>query len=166
VQFYSCTAIMFSILNMFSCAMSLPPILTPDWSLYLMCFVVAPLAISLVRVESDQNIMNRACGKKSMTKIDFNTFLFILWCYGAKYLISIIILITIYLFTVDHIVFDLVAASEENFDFDMPLARHFILFGVVLHLIVISSFFVHRDYSIWNKNPLSNRCWLFTSLFM
>jgi len=166
VQFYSCTAIMFSILNMLSCAMSLPPIILPDLLLYLMCFIVAPLAISLVRIESDANIMNRACGKKTMFKVDFNTFLFILWCYGAKYIVSIVILIIIYLFTVDHIVFDLVAAHEEDFIKDTTLARQFILFGAVLHLVIISSSFVHRDCSFWQKSPTSNSCWMITSLIM
>ncbi|KAG5667696.1 hypothetical protein PVAND_015667 [Polypedilum vanderplanki] len=163
IQFYASTAIMFSILNMLSCAMSLPPILTPDLSLYLMCCITAPLAISLVRIEYDPNIMNRASGKKTKFRVDFHTFFYILWCYGAKYIASIIILIIIYLFTVDHIVFDLVAKDDENFSEDMLLARNFILFGVVLHLIVISSSFVHRDYSIWKKNPLSNSCWVLTS---
>ena len=146
--------------------MSLPPILTPDLSLYLMCMVVAPLAISLVRVESDVNIMNRACCKKKMFKVDFNTFLFGLWCYGSKYIVSITILIIIYLFTVDHIVFDLVKPQEENFANDRELARHFILFGVVLHLIVISSSFVHRDHTLVSRNPMSNNCWFVTSLVM
>lgn len=166
VQFYSCTAIMFSVLNMLSCAMSLPPIILPDLLLYLMCFIVAPLAISLIRIESDGSIMNRAVGKKTMFKVDFNTFLYILWCYGAKYIVSIVILIIIYLFTVDHIVFDFVAAHEENFDNDTSLARDFILFGAVLHLVVISSSFVHRDYSLWKKSPTSNSCWLATSMVM
>lgn len=166
VQFWSSCALMFSILNMFSCAMSLPPILTPDWSLYLMCFIVAPLSISLTRVDSDGNIMNRANGKKTLFKVDFNTIFFILWCYGAKFLVSILVLILIYLFTVDHIVFDFVASHEENFTLDMFLARYLILYGVVLHLLIISSSFVHRDYSAWRKNPISNACWLATSIVM
>jgi hypothetical protein len=166
IQFYSSTAIMFAILNMLSCAMSLPPILTPDLSLYLMCVIVAPLSISLVRIECDANIMNRASGKKTMFKVDCNTFFFILWCYGAKYIVSIIVLIIIYLFTVDHVMFDFVASEEEDFIKDMSLARHFIVFGVVLHLVVISSSFVHRDYSMWKKNPLSNACWGVVSLIM
>lgn len=41
VQFWSCSAVMFSILNLFSCVISLPPILSPDWALYLMLFIVA-----------------------------------------------------------------------------------------------------------------------------
>lgn len=166
VQFWSSCAIMFSVLNLFSCAASLPPILTPDWSLYLMCFIVAPLAISLTRVESDGNIMNRANGKKTLFKVDINTILFILWCYGAKFLVSILVLILIYLFTVDHIVFDFVESHEENFTLDMSLARNLILYGVVLHLIIISSSFVNRDYSAWHKNPLSNTVWLTTSSIM
>lgn len=165
VQFWSSTALMFSILNMISCAMSLPPIITPEWSLYLMCIIAAPLAISLIRVESDANIMNRASGRKTLFKVDFHSIFYILWCYGAKFIVSISILIIIYLFTVDHIV-DLVASEEENFQQDMPLARNFILYGVVLHLIVISSSFVHRDYSSWQKLPFTNSCWMVTSIVM
>lgn len=59
VQFWSCSSVMFSILNLFSCAISLPPILSPDWALYLMLFVVAPLSVSLVRIEPNAEIMNR-----------------------------------------------------------------------------------------------------------
>lgn len=165
VQFWASTALMFSILNMFSCAMSLPPILTPDWSLYLMCFITAPLAVSLIRVESDNNIMNRASGRKTLFKVDFNSVFYIFWCYGAKFIVSISILIMIYLFTVDHIL-DFVDTEKENFALDMPLARNFILYGVVCHLIVISSSFVHRDFSSWQKLPISNSCWAITSLIM
>jgi hypothetical protein len=131
-----------------------------------MCFIVAPLAISLTRVETDGNIMNRANGKKTLFKVDINTILFILWCYGAKFLVSIVVLILIYFFTVDHIVFDLVASHEENFTQDMSLARNFILYGAVLHIVTISSSFVHRNYSAWQKNPFSNSSWLATSLVM
>lgn len=164
VQFWSCSAVMFTVLNLLSCCISLPPILTPDFSLYLMCFVVAPLAISLVRVEPE-NIMNRAYGRKSNAKFDVTTILFILWCYGTKFIAAIIILIISYSFTVDH-VFDLVDAENENFQLDLKMARNFILFGTVLYLVIISSSFVHRDYSLWKKNPFSNRCWLITCIVM
>lgn len=165
VQFWSCSSVMFSILNLFSCAISLPPILSPDWALYLMLFVVAPLAISLVRIEPNVEIMNRACGRKPSSSIDINTFLLILWFYGTKFIFSIIILIVLYTFTVDH-VFDFVDASDENFMLDLRLARHFIVFAIALHLVFISSTFVHREHSLWNKNPMSNVCWLITSCVM
>lgn len=165
VQFWSCSAVMFSILNLFSCAISLPPILSPDWALYLMLFVVAPLSISLVRIEPNVEIMNRACGRKPSSTIDINTFLLILWFYGTKFILSIIVLIIVYLFTVDH-VFDLVDAEDENFQLDLGLSRHVIVFAIALHLVVISSTFVHREHSLWRKNPLSNSCWLGTSVVM
>lgn len=165
VQFWSCSAVMFSILNLHSCAISLPPILSPDWSLYLMLFVVAPLAISLVRIEPNVEIMNRACGRKPSSSIDFNTFLLILFFYGTKFIVSIIILIIVYSFTVDHL-FDLVHEDNENFKLDLILAKNFIVFGLVLHLVVISSSFVHREHSLWRKNPMRNVCWLITASIM
>lgn len=165
VQFWSSSAVMFSILNLMSCVISLPPILSPDFSLYLMLFVVAPLSISLVRVEPNIEIMNRAAGRKPSSSIDINTFLLILWFYGTKFIFSIIILIIVYTFTVDH-VFDFVDAENENFQLDLKLARHFIVFGLALHLTIISSTFVHREHSLWTKSPTSNFCWLMTSVCM
>lgn len=165
VQFWCCSAVMLSILNLLSCAISLPPILSPDWALYMMMFIVAPLAISLVRVEPNVEIMNRACGRKPSSSIDFNTFALILWFYGTKFILSIIILIIVYTFTVDH-VFDFVDAEDENFQLDLKLARHFIVFGLALQLVIISSTFVHREHSLWSKNPMSNFCWLMTSCTM
>ncbi|CRL04759.1 CLUMA_CG017819, isoform A [Clunio marinus] len=162
VQFWCCSAVMFSILNLLSCAISLPPILSPDWSLYLMLFVVCPLAISLVRVEPNSEIMNRACGRKPSNSIDINTFLLILWFYGTKFIVSVIIIIIVYTFTVDH-VFDFVDEEDENFLLDLNLARCFTVFALTLHLVVISSTFVHREHSLWSKNPISNVCWLVTS---
>lgn len=165
VQFWCCSAVMLSILNLLSCAISLPPILSPDWALYMMIFIVAPLAISLVRVEPNVDIMNRACGRKPASSIDFNTFILILWFYGTKFILSIIILIIVYTFTVDH-VFDFVDAEDENFLLDLSLARHFTVFALALQLVVISSTFVHREHSLWRKNPMSNFCWLVTSCIM
>lgn len=165
VQFWSCSAVMFSILNLQSCAISLPPILSPDWALYLMLFVVAPLAISLVRVEPNVEIMNRASARKPSSSITFNAFMLILWFYGTKFIFSIAIQIVVYTFCVDH-VFDFVDKEDENFQLDLRLARHFIVFGLAMHLVVISSTFVHREHSLWNKNPMSNVCWWITSVIM
>lgn len=109
--------------------------------------------------------MNRACGRKPSSSIDFNTFLLILWFYGTKFIMSIIILIIVYSFTVDH-VFDFVDAENENFQLDLHLAKHFIVFGIALHLVIISSTFVHREHSLWSKLPISNFCWLMTSAIM
>ena len=165
VQFWSCAAVMFSILNLHSCAISLPPVLQPEWALYLMLFVVAPLAISLVRIEPNLEIMNRACGRKPSSSIEFNTFLLILWFYGTKFILSIAVLIVVYAFTVDHF-FDFVDDNDVKFHQDRILATNFIVFGLTLHLVVISSSFVHREHSLWRKNPMSNVCWMITSIIM
>lgn len=165
VQFWSCSAVMFSIINLFSCAFSLPPILSPDLCLYLMLFVVAPLAISLVRIEPNYDIMNRACGRKPSKNIDLNTFFLILWFYGFKFIVSIAILMIVYLFTVDH-VFDFVDNHMENFEEDLGLAKLFVMFGVVIYLVTISSSFVHREHSLWQKNPMTNGWWAITSVII
>lgn len=165
VQFWSCSAVMFSIINLFSCAFSLPPILSPGMCLYLMIVVVAPLAISLVRIEPNIEIMNRACGRKPSTEMDINSFLLILWFYGTKFIVSIFILLIVYFFTVDH-VFDLVESNKENFAEDLELAQHFVLFGTIVYLVTISSSFVHREHSLWQKTPTSNIWWVMISVII
>lgn len=163
IQFWSCCGVMISILNMLSSCMSLPAILTPDLSLYLMCFVVALLSVSLVRIEPDSMIMNRATGKKT-TSVNSNFMLFVSWSYGCKFAPVVFFMFLAYCLTVAHpievIDFDI---EHENFQMDLNLSRNFIFYGVVLHLVTVSASFVHREYSVWNKNPLSNVCWLITA---
>lgn len=162
VQFWICSAALFAILNTLCCLVSLPPMLTPDVLLYLMCFVITLISLTLTKTEPDPMIMNRATGKKQAT-ISSNHVIFILWSYGCKFLPIVIIIFITYCITLSH-PFALFETREENVELDLQMARHFILFGIVLHLIVVSSSFVHRDYSIWRRNPIDNHQWFFVAV--
>ncbi len=164
VQFWVCSAVMFAILNTLCCLVSLPPMLAPDCIVYLMCFVITLLSLTLVKTEPDAQVMNRANGKKQST-ISSDYVIFILWSYGCKFLPIVIIMFVTYCITLSH-PFELFDLEEENVELDLQMARNFILFGIVLHLIVVSSSFVHRDYSVWGKNPFSNRQWVFVAVFL
>uniref|UniRef100_A0A336MG02 CSON001119 protein n=1 Tax=Culicoides sonorensis TaxID=179676 RepID=A0A336MG02_CULSO len=158
IQFWASCACSFTLLNTIIACLTLPPIITPIIILYFMCIAVPLLSVSLVRVEPDPLILNRATGKKQ-TSLNSNLFIFVIWCYGCKFLPMIVTMILAYCSFVSHPVI-VINNDDENYEKDLQLARHFIVFGIILHLIAISSTFVHRDYSIWEKNPFRNVCWL------
>lgn len=164
VQFWVCSSVTFAILNTLCTIVCLPPMLTPEILIYLMCFFTCTISLSLVRIEPDPLTMNRATGKKQTT-INSRFFVFILWSYGCKFVPVILIMFLTYCMTLSYpfAVFDM---EEKNFELDLQMARNFILFGVVLHMIVVSGSFVHRDYSIWRKNPFTNVCWFTTIVLL
>lgn len=102
--------------------------------------------------------MNRATGKKH-TSLDQNLVLFVLWCYGCKFLPMIISMVLAFCVFLSH-PFILITNESENYEQDLDLARNFIILGITYHITVISSTFVHRDYSAWSKSPLRNMCWV------
>lgn len=55
---------------------------------------------------------------------------------------------------------DVLDLDIENYRQNLDNSRCFILYSLILHFIIISMSFVHRDYSIWSKNPLTNSAWL------
>lgn len=164
VQFWVCCAVTFTILNTLCTCICLPPMLTPPMLIYLMCFFTCSLSLSLVRIEQDALTMHRAAGKKQTT-INSRFFVFILWSYGCKFVPVMLILFFTYCITLSH-PFEIFEMEEKNFEMDLQMARNFIFFGVVLHLIVVSESFVHRDYSVWRKNPFTNVCWLTTVVLL
>lgn len=159
IQFWACCGCSLAFLNTISACLSLPPVLTPISLLYLMCIAVPAISIPLARIRSDPQIMNRATSKKQ-TAFNSRVFIFILWCYGCKFLPAITIMILSYCTLVAH-PFNVIEIDDE-FKENVELARIFILFSTILHFGIISMSFVHRDYSIWKKNPFSNLSWVVT----
>jgi hypothetical protein len=102
-----------------------------------MCFAVPLLAISLVRVEPDTLIMNRATGKKLMSIK--SRVVFICWCYGLKFLPSIMIMVTSFCFFLSHPIAVFGNDEEEeqdkngNVEAELHVARSFLLLGIIIH---------------------------------
>lgn len=92
IQFWACCGSSLAIMNTLCACISLPPILTPFSLLYLMTLAIPILSVTLVRISPDQQIMNRATGKKQ-TKFDSKVFLYVLCCYGCKFLPTILIMV-------------------------------------------------------------------------
>uniref|UniRef100_A0A182SNJ4 Cation-transporting P-type ATPase C-terminal domain-containing protein n=1 Tax=Anopheles maculatus TaxID=74869 RepID=A0A182SNJ4_9DIPT len=183
VQYWACCGASLAIMNTITAILSLPPMVMPLHTLYLMCIVVPLVALTLLRVEPDPALMKRATGKKQKT-LSSRLVLFVIWCYGIKFAIAIIVLVLAYCTFLSHpielfaggggvgestrrqqddpeaVVHRDVGETEQALAGDLHLARSFILLGIVLHFVTISASFVHRDYNCFKRSPLSNLCWV------
>ncbi|XP_022228768.2 transmembrane protein 94 isoform X3 [Drosophila obscura] len=180
IQYWACCAGTISIMNVLCACLSLPPILTPLLSIYLMSVPVPLIAISLAHIDVDPKIMNRATSKKQ-TDYDTRAFAFVMWCYGCKFLVPIIsLLVTYWMCLAQSSVSPQLTAEEQlqvgddddiadvdndaNFYQFLYLARSCALLAILLHFACISITFVHRDHAIWQRNPFTNRIWALTCL--
>ncbi|XP_050082720.1 transmembrane protein 94 isoform X2 [Anopheles aquasalis] len=174
VQYWACCGVSLAIMNTVTAVLSLPPMIVPLHALYLMCVAVPLVALTLLRVEPDPALMKRATGKKQRT-LHSRLVLFVLWCYGLKFAVAVAFLVFAYCTTLSHPLqlFALevpqpqVAAAasgsgrlEQSDHGDLHVARSFTLLGTVLHFVVISATFVHRDYNCIRRSPFTNLCWV------
>ncbi|XP_018801463.1 PREDICTED: transmembrane protein 94 isoform X4 [Bactrocera latifrons] len=160
IQYWACCAGALSMINILSACLSLPPLLTPIMVLYLMSVPVPLIALALAHIDVDPKIMNRATGKKQ-TEYDTKVFGFVIWCYGCKFFAPILIMIFAYCTFMAHPI-ELMDIDEEKLHINLQIARIFSFLGILVHFVVISACFVHRDHSLWQRNPFRNHIWAFT----
>ncbi|XP_011179883.2 transmembrane protein 94 isoform X3 [Zeugodacus cucurbitae] len=160
IQYWACCAGALSMINILSACLSLPPLLTPIMVLYLMSVPVPLIALALAHIDIDPKIMNRATGKKQ-TEYDTKVFGFVVWCYGCKFIAPILIMIFAYCTFMAHPI-ELMDIDEEKLHINLQIARIFSFLGILVHFVIISACFVHRDHSLWQRNPFRNHIWAFT----
>ncbi|XP_049311275.1 transmembrane protein 94 isoform X5 [Bactrocera dorsalis] len=160
IQYWACCAGALSMINILSACLSLPPLLTPLMVLYLMSVPVPLIALALAHIDVDPKMMNRATGKKQ-TEYDTKVFGFVIWCYGCKFIAPILIMIFAYCTFMAHPI-ELMDIDEEKLHINLQIARIFSFLGILVHFVVISACFVHRDHSLWQRNPFRNHIWAFT----
>ncbi|XP_004535113.1 transmembrane protein 94 isoform X2 [Ceratitis capitata] len=160
IQYWACCAGTLSVINILSACLSLPPLLTPLMVLYLMSIPVPLIALALAHIDVDPKIMNRATGKKQ-TEYDTRVFGFVVWCYGCKFIAPILVMVFAYCTFMAHPI-ELIDIDEEKLHINLQMARIFSFLGILMHFVVISACFVHRDHSLWQRNPFRNRIWAFT----
>ncbi|XP_017094956.2 transmembrane protein 94 isoform X1 [Drosophila bipectinata] len=178
IQYWACCAGSISILNVLCACLSLPPLLPPLLVIYLMCVPVPLIAISLAHIDVDPKIMNRATSKKQ-TDYDSRAFAFVMWCYGCKFIVLVASVIVSYWIILSQSDLDpepspILDSEEPEFDTKddahfyqfLYLSRCFALLAILLHFVVISVTFVHRDYALWQRNPFTNRIWAITCLVL
>lgn len=95
LKFWVCCGCTLAIINTICACLALPPILTPFTSVYLMCIIVPILATTLVKIEADPEIMNRATAKKH-SSFDSKVFAYVTCSYGCKFLPTIIVMVRVF----------------------------------------------------------------------
>ncbi|XP_076621551.1 transmembrane protein 94-like protein l(2)k05819 isoform X4 [Colletes latitarsis] len=182
VQFWLCCTVTLSFTQAVSGFLLLPPLFSVDQVLWLSCLIIPMLSISMIATPKDTTIMQRATGKNQCT-INGQVALFVLWCYGSKFLptivtivlsqcISFLTLCPTYT-TTDSKCLYVYPDTRGEVSWGgwgakpnvILVVQHFALTLLVLHLVTISIGFVHREYSIWKKQPFNNFVW-FLSAFI
>lgn len=151
IQFWACCGCTLAVINTVCACLALPPVLTPFGVVYLMGVVVPVLSTTLVRVETDSEIMNRATAKKH-NSFDSKVFVYAMGAYGCKFLPTIIITVSAMprtlLFTIliesfalqilsyctimSHPVSILHTEINEFYQ-NLDTSRCFVLYAIVLH---------------------------------
>lgn len=179
VQFWLCCTVTLSFTQALSGFLLLPPLFSVDQVLWLCCLIIPMLSISMIATPMDPTIMQRATGKNQCT-VNGRIALFVLWCYGSKFLPTIITIVLSQCisfltlcpaYTTDSKCLYVYPDAQGSVSWggwgDKPniilVIQHFALSLLVLHLVTISVGFVHREYSIWKKQPFNNYVWFFSA---
>ncbi|KAK2583635.1 hypothetical protein KPH14_009573 [Odynerus spinipes] len=182
VQFWLCCTVSLSFAQAVSAVFLLPPLLSVYQIVWLSCLIIPVLSMSMIATPMDPTIMQRATGKNQCI-INGQVAVFVLWCYGSKFLPTIItVVLSQYLSFL--VLCPMYVAADAKCVYIYPdlhgndiwggwgsksnvmlTTQHFALAILVLHFVTISIGFVHREYSIWKKRPTNNYLW-FLSAFI
>ncbi|XP_011308488.1 uncharacterized protein KIAA0195 isoform X3 [Fopius arisanus] len=176
VQFWLCCVVTLSLVQALSGFFMLPPLLSVGQTLWLICLIIPLLSISMIATPTDPTIMQRATGKNQCA-VTGEVALFVLWCYGCKFLPTIVSMIVCQLLMYMILCPYYVRGESQCFYIypnisgeafwggwnDEPniivLVQHVTLTLLVLHFVMISVSFVHREYSMWRRWPFNNWPW-------
>ncbi|XP_044574421.1 transmembrane protein 94 isoform X2 [Cotesia glomerata] len=184
VQFWLCCIVTLSFTQALSVLLLLPPLFSISQVIWLICLIIPLLSISMMATPIDPTIMQRATGKNQCV-VNSKVAFFVIWCYGSKFLPTIITLVLsqmiFYMFlcplynikttstnTINTECFYIYLEIDDN---DVSwggwntqpniifMMQHFSLTLLVLHFVIISSGFVHREYLIFQRMPFNNLLW-------
>ncbi|KAJ8953919.1 hypothetical protein NQ318_019159 [Aromia moschata] len=186
VQFWLCCCICLSLMQVLAAVFMLPGLLTTGQVLWFSCVVIPLISISLMVRPVDTEVMKKPQGKIQAV-INWDSSIFIIWCYGTKFLPTMIVVLVSYIgiltshcdrtcavssnctcafFYNPVILADSVSMGgwDEN-EWTLLTARLILSFIILLHFVVISMGFIHRNHLIYRRPPHSNMCW-FTIVFI
>lgn len=127
--------------------------------------------------------MSKATLKKK-TKVGTRMVIFVMWCYGLKFVPMALFTLFSYSTLMGHPLDLIDSSQEEDHEDNLALARIVCVFAVVLHLgeslesiswmnnknnnrsvfsVTVSSSFVHRDFLFWKRNAFQNKYWAYSS---
>nr|CAD7588508.1 unnamed protein product [Timema genevievae] len=176
VQFWMCCSASLCIAQVLGILFMLPPLLPVGPLLWLVCLVIPALSISLVGIPTDPRVMQRATGKNQYI-VTTRVAVFVLWCYGSKFLPAMFMVIVFYVLSLSYLCVEIALATNSSCAVIYPNAgplgeswsghqytlltvQHATLVLLVMHFVVISISFVQRESSIWQGSPHHNKAWL------
>ena len=92
MQFWTCAVIFIAVSAIASNFLMLPPLFTPGQTLYLGLVFIPLISMSLLGSKPDPNIMNLSTGKNVVEYFDVATVKYAAWCYGLRFLPTIIVM--------------------------------------------------------------------------
>nr|CAD7195773.1 unnamed protein product [Timema douglasi] len=181
VQFWMCCSASLCIAQVLGILFMLPPLLPVGPLLWLVCLVIPALSISLVGIPTDPRVMQRATGKNQYI-VSTRVAVFVLWCYGSKFLPAMFMVIVFYVLSLSYLCAEIALATNSSCAVIYPNAgplgeswsghqytlltvQHATLVLLVMHFVVISISFVQRESSIWQGSPHHNKAWLIAALY-
>ncbi|KAF5293602.1 hypothetical protein FQA39_LY03087 [Lamprigera yunnana] len=178
VQFWLCSCVSLSAMQLLTIALMLPALLTTGQVLWICVCIIPILSISFMGTSVDKDMMKKPQGRKQAT-LNYEMATFILWCYGAKFLPMTLFVVASYAGTLIgfcnelckihnctcqyyYLPKDELDASNKQIDYmlNVPVAQNFSMIIILLHLLAISVSFVYRHYSFWRKSPHHNIFWV------
>ncbi|XP_034247469.1 transmembrane protein 94 isoform X2 [Thrips palmi] len=188
VQFWVCCGVSLSTLQTLAVFLMLPPLFTTGQVMWFVCVVIPVLSLSLVGSPTDPQVMQRPTSNKQGAVISSRRVaIFVVWCYGAKFLPTVVVVLFLYAVTLDSFCLQLTTGHNttctmvypsieaeapfkwggwDDHFFGLLIAQHFSVMVLVLHFVCISVSFVHREYLSWHKWPHNNVWWLCTSFLV
>ncbi|KAK9509058.1 hypothetical protein O3M35_006462 [Rhynocoris fuscipes] len=183
MQFWVCSVFTISILQVITAIVMLPPLFSTGQILWLSCVIIPFLALSLVHVPANTQVMQRP-GSKNLVNINSEVAIFVLWCYGCKFIPTLMLVPMVYAATlashcqsIQSTVSNVTCSFVYPFPTEewggwglhmMPLADAQLVAAtlVALHLVMVSISFVHREYLSWRRSPFRNKTWLITCVIL
>lgn len=181
VQFWVCGVFTISVLQVIAAIVMLPPIFTTGQILWLSCVVVPLLALSLVHIPANTQVMQRP-GSKSQLNVNSEVAVFVLWCYGCKFVPTLLLVPSVYgAILASHchsiqtmppngncsLIYPLSGEEWGGWGVHIMLLSNAQLFAsslLAFHLVMVSISFVHREYLSWRRSPFRNKTWLYTCI--
>ncbi|XP_050421930.1 transmembrane protein 94 isoform X2 [Adelges cooleyi] len=188
VQFWTSCMVSLSFLQLIAIALVLPPILSVGQVLWLTCIIIPLLAVSLVGGPTDHEVMHKPSGKNQCS-ISTELSYYVMWFYGLKFLPVVIGMILIFIWSLNEAC-DLVFVPKNvnstaevqkcwyvypeakltewggwsTYEPTLVSVQRLMLMFLVMHYIIVSLSFVHRDYLLWKKTIHLNKLYVFTTL--
>ncbi|KAL0278648.1 UNVERIFIED_CONTAM: hypothetical protein PYX00_000409 [Menopon gallinae] len=98
LQFWVCSVVALGLLQFLAAVFMLPPLFSIRQILFISCVLVPILSTSLVALPTNPQVMQKATGKNQCT-INSEIAVFVFWCYGCKFIPSVITIILLYFLT-------------------------------------------------------------------